>query len=168
MGVRPRSVSILGTLNIVYGGLCLLSNLGDLGVSLAGSMNERPQMGGAVSASAVMRAWSFAWPLIGLVAAGVLTASGVDLRRGKHRGLRLAVDYAVFYGIVTAIVSVGITLLFVSVPLFEAYQRNRRPDQLAEAISRSIFILLEVGPSAIYSVVLLVVLRRPAVAASLS
>jgi hypothetical protein len=115
-----------------------------------------------------MSGWYFAWSLIGLVASGVLIAAGADLRRGRYRGLKLAVGYALFYGIYTAVVGVAITLVFSSVPLFEAFLRTRRPDQIAQAISGLLFTLLEGGPTAIYSIVLLMVLRRPVVLASLS
>jgi hypothetical protein len=165
---RPRSVSIFGILNIAFGGLGLLLNLGDLVASLFGSGGEGPAVGRSLSGSGVMWGWALAWSSTGLVASGVLIASGVDLRRGRCRGLWLAVDYALFYGIFTSCVGVVVTLLFGFLPLFEAFQRTRSPDRLAEAISQLIFVLLQAGLSAIYSIILLTVLRRPAVIASLS
>ncbi len=102
---------------------------------------------------------------LGGLAVIVLIASGAGLLNLRPWGRTTAIGYSV-YAIVSGLLGIGITWVYVAQPTFDQLQAGADPDVMAEAIARSIGGLAGGCVGLIYPVLLWYYMTRPRVVAA--
>lgn len=153
---RPTAVTVLGTLNIIFGGLSLLcSPLGIIGLLV-------PQPQSPFQLSAGMKMTAFVSYCVGLIFAVILLASGVGLLKLKSWARQMAYIYgwvALIWGILGIIVN---AILFI--PALNNIPQEAAPGIIGGLIGGFCGGLLGL----IYPVFLIVYLRKPHIVSACS
>jgi hypothetical protein len=147
---RPQSVTVLGILNIVFGGMSLLcSPLGIIGLLI-------PQPDSPFQLSPGMKIFSLVGYLVGIVFAGVLLASGIGLLNLKKWARQAAYIYgwvAICWGILGTIIN-GL--------LFSTSLRNVPSEAMPAIIGGMVGgVCGGMCVGLIYPIILVIFLRKP-------
>jgi hypothetical protein len=121
---RPTSVTVFGVLNLVF------SLWGLLGIALAAVVlfsGAFSQGAAGIPSSPFLDGWTRTMVVAGLVASGVLFASGIGLLRMRPWARIAAIGYAA-YALVTTLAGLVVNWLYVLRPMMEQFQQQRGPE----------------------------------------
>lgn len=181
---RPTAILVIGILNIVFGALGLICNP----IKIVGSLVPTPEAGAPemagmppeqsemmrklneVSMSPAVKTYQIFDGGIGFLFSAILLAAGIGLLVMKPWGRTLSLVYA-FYGIAAAIATMVFSWMMIITPLFQLVEQAPDPQAkqimqfgayggMGGALAQSCF-------SAVYPVVILIVLTRPSITRAL-
>lgn len=158
---RPTSATVLGSLNLIFGGIEIVLGLGTLASLL---LPHSPSAHDVKARIPGAHAVDVAAEAAGTVAAALLVASGVGLLKGRRFGRTLAIVYACLeLGIRVARFAYFLAVLFR--PLMDQLTRAEDQAAMVAALPGLVvgFTSIVVGP--IYPLVLLYFMNRPLVVA---
>lgn len=161
---RPTSAVVFGILNIAFaaiGAVGLLATAMVLSSVQADSSN--PVLGIMRDSPAYMTWMKIALP-VGMLGILVLLAGGIGLLCFKTWGRTLSIGYAI-YGIVNAILAVGMNFFFLCLPMLHQAQQQTGPEQ-ASAYGSAIGGTIGSSFGLIYPVLLLIFMTRPKLVAA--
>jgi hypothetical protein len=163
--VRPTSGTVFGILNIIFGALGLVGGPIMLAMQLLGPQQRGVNPGlDIMAASPGYYAFYMTSMVVGIVASGVLLASGIGLLQEKSFGRTLAIGYA-WYSLVLVVLSFASFMIFLYPPLSDLAAKANDPTSMGAAVGGLIggFVGLLIGP--IYPGLLLYFMTRPRVVA---
>ncbi|MEO6812154.1 MAG: hypothetical protein ABI353_23850 [Isosphaeraceae bacterium] len=161
---RPASATVFGVLNIVFGGIGLLSSL----LVFSSMLLQQKQPPGENPINAIMmesliyRIWWNASMGLSFVGSAVLLAAGIGLLMTRPWGRSFSVGYA-WYMILMTFLGLVMNSIYLFGPLWTLYQNPPSPE--AKFIIMVSLVSGVIGPvlGLIYPVLMLIFLNRPVV-----
>lgn len=162
---RPTSLTIVSILAWVFGGIGILySPMGILSLYSPGPGGQANPMLKVFEAAPLLRTYTIAAMVLGVLAAGVLVLGGVGLWKLRRWGWTLCNAYAV-WGIAAALVGTAVNMLYM-VPALKEHVDASTPQGQGALIGGIIGGVCGSGFGFVIPVVLLIVINRGAAAAA--
>jgi hypothetical protein len=164
---KPVSIVICGVLNLIFGGMNLISIpallLFELIQRKLGSQMGPPNpVLQAMQENPALRAWTLIGSVFGFLAGMVLVAAGVGLLKGRPWARLWSIYYAI-YAIVMAGVALVMNALFLFPILLEQARKASDPAVMGGAVGGMIGAVFGSCFGVIYPIVLLFIMTRPRV-----
>jgi hypothetical protein len=166
--VRPASVVVFGILNLVFGllGLCGMAGSAAMFFALPQDVRVRNPVLELLASSPGYRLFTQVTVGLGFIATIVLIAAGIGLLQTKSFGRTLSIGYSI-YAILSGIIGLVVTFVFLVRPLLEQAQAPGRGPEQAGAIGGMIGGLFGGCLGMVYPIVLLIFMCRRNVAEAL-
>ena len=159
----PRSITVFGILNLVFGMMGIFGGVMFFIVLGATNVSEIPNPAmDAMKNSAFFNVWTWISTIGGLLASIVLVVSGIALLLKKDIGRRLAIYYA-YYALFMAVVGVVLSIIYVYAPMWADLQ-----DSPVAAITVFAGAVIGTALSLLYPALILYFLNKPAVVQALN
>lgn len=166
-GLRPHPApKVLGILSIVFGGIVLLMTLVGLTLSGAGAFEQLPgvDMGAAKTYMDALEPWATILMMSMIAMSGALVAIGI----GQLKYQRWARTAAIGWSILGLVIVVGLVLhhYLLTVPALEVFLSSFGGDNEVTSMMKGMTGasgILSVIMYAPYPIILLVIMRKPAV-----
>lgn len=160
---RPTPVTVFGVLNIIFGGLGLLSAPFAIMALMVVDNTMRNPVLEIARRNPVVGGWMMLSNALGVLAAIVLLAGGIGLLQLKPWGRKLSIGFAV-YALVMGVIGMLITGIYIVPALLSQPQANSA--EAAGAVGGAIGGLVGGLVGLVYPLLLLIFMGRPAVVAA--
>jgi len=160
---RPTVVTVFGILNIGFAALGLIGAAATLLMFrfLPAAGNPVLQL---MNENALLKAWTDASLLLGVVASFFLLAAGIGLLMMRNWARVLSLAYGI-YAILSGVIGTVLTLVLLCKPLLDTAGKHRGPETVA-AVGGAVGGTVGGCISLIYPILLIIFMTRPRVVAA--
>ena len=165
--VKPKSMTVFGILNIIFGALGLCGTAATIPMFLVdastAAAEENPMLQ-IMHDSPAYHGFMLVSVVLGLVACIALILAGIGLLQGKAWGRSISIIYA-WYAIVAAVVGIIFNWFYLIQPLIEQAQQQSgsSPEEIGAMVGGAVGGLAGGCFGALYPIILLIFMHRPAI-----